>query len=169
MNNSAENLILDFGDSGTVSDWQAVDDRIMGGCSQSQPEQIENTGLRFTGTVSLDNNGGFASIRSKSGNWNLSRYAGLKLRLRGDGKTYKLSLRTDIFFDGISYQVAFTTAQGAWQEISLPFAAFAPTHHGIKLTSVAPLDTARIKSFGLFIADRQAGPFQLDVAWLKGE
>jgi monofunctional biosynthetic peptidoglycan transglycosylase len=169
MNNSEENLILDFGDTGTASNWQAVDDRIMGGGSQSQPEKVENIGLRFTGTVSLINNGGFASIRSQSGSWDLSRYTGLKLRLRGDGKTYKLSLRTDIFFDGISYQVAFTTAQGAWQEISLPFSAFAPTHHGIKLTSVAPLNTASIRSFGLFIADRQAGPFQLDVAWIKGE
>lgn len=169
MSNSAENVILDFGDAGTANNWQAVDDRIMGGCSQSHPEHIENIGLRFTGRVSFENNGGFASIRSKSGNWDLSRYAGLKLRLRGDGKTYKLSLRTDIFFDGISYQVAFTTAKDEWQEISLPFATFTPTHHGIKLTSVAPLNTVNIKSFGLFIADRQEGPFQLDVDWIKGE
>lgn len=169
MNNSTDNVILDFGEAGTARNWQPVDDRIMGGCSQSRPEQIENVGLRFAGTVSLANNGGFASIRSKSGSWDLSRFGALKLRLRGDGKTYKLSLRTDIFFDGISYQVAFATAQGSWQEISLPFTAFAPTHHGIRLTSVAPMDTAGIKSFGLFIADRQEGPFQLEVAWIKGE
>jgi hypothetical protein len=29
------------------------------------------------------------------------------------------------------------------------------------------MDTARVKSFGLFIADKQAGPFKLDIARLS--
>jgi NADH dehydrogenase [ubiquinone] 1 alpha subcomplex assembly factor 1 len=168
MNDSPGNMLLDFSDAQTAGSWEAVDDRIMGGCSQSQPSYIDKVGLRFTGTVSLDNSGGFASIRSNPGNFNLGQYSGLTLRLRGDGKSYKLSLRTDLYFDGISYQTSFNTLKGTWQEISLPFAAFTPTHHGIRLSTVAPLDTASIKSFGLFIADRQEGPFQLDLAWLKG-
>jgi NADH dehydrogenase [ubiquinone] 1 alpha subcomplex assembly factor 1 len=169
MNHAPERMILDFTDVLTCSNWEAVDDRIMGGCSQSQPEHIENVGLRFSGTVSLENNGGFASIRSNSDNFDLGKNTGLKLRLRGDGKSYKLSLRTDLFFDGVSYQTTFTTLRGTWQEISLPFEAFTPTHHGIKLSTVAPMDTSNLKSFGLFIADRQEGPFQLDVAWIKGD
>ena len=168
MSNSSESMILDFSDAQTVGNWEAVDDRIMGGCSQSHPACIDNVGLRFSGTVSLDNNGGFASIRSNAANFNLGQHTGIKLRLRGDGKSYKLSLRTDLFFDGVSYQTTFTTMKDTWQEITLPFAAFTPTHHGIKLSTVAPMDTTSIKSFGFFIADRQEGPFQLDVAWLKG-
>jgi NADH dehydrogenase [ubiquinone] 1 alpha subcomplex assembly factor 1 len=168
MKNPSENMFLDFDDAQAVSKWQAVDDRIMGGCSQSQPAYIENVGLRFTGTVSLENNGGFASIRSKPDNYDLGQYSGLVLRLRGDGKTYKISLRTDLYFDGVSYQATFNTLKDTWQEISLPFEAFTPTHHGIKLSTVPPINTTSIKSFGLFIADHQEGPFQLDVAWLKG-
>jgi monofunctional biosynthetic peptidoglycan transglycosylase len=129
---------------------------------------MDHVGLRFTGTVSLENNGGFASIRSKTAQWDLRSYKGLKLRLRGDGKDYKLSLRTDLFFDGVSYQTAFTTEKDTWQEIFLPFEAFLPTHHGVRLTTVAPMDRHHITSFGLFIADRQEGPFLLDVAWIKG-
>jgi monofunctional biosynthetic peptidoglycan transglycosylase len=168
MSNSAEQMILDFNDALAVDGWQAIDDRIMGGCSYSQPKHVENVGLRFTGKVSLENNGGFASIRSKSGRWDLGACKGLKLRLRGDGKTYKLSLRTDRFFDGVSYQTAFITGKDTWQEIALPFEAFLPTHHGVRLTTVAPMDRRHITSFGLFIADFQEGPFQLDVAWVKG-
>ncbi len=168
MSNSPEVMILDFTDVPTVSNWEAIDDRIMGGCSQSQPECIDNVGLRFSGTVSLENNGGFASIRSNLGNADLKQQTGLTLRLRGDGKCYKLSLRTDHFFDGVSYQMTFTTEHDTWQEISLPFEAFIPTHHGIKLSTVAPMDTGNITSFGLFIADGQEGPFQLDIAWVKG-
>ncbi len=168
MSNSSENMILDFTNTQTTCDWEAIDDRIMGGCSQSHPEHIDNIGLRFSGRVSLENNGGFASIRSDSANYNLGQYSGIKLRLRGDGKTYKLSLRTDLFFDGISYQAAFTTDQNTWQEISLPFEDFTATHHGVKLSTVAPMDTTRIESFGLFIADNQKGPFQLEISWIKG-
>jgi len=168
MSNSPEAMILDFTDASTFSNWEAIDDRIMGGCSQSHPECIDNVALRFSGTVSLENNGGFASIRSNTGNADLGQYSGLTLRLRGDDKSYKLSLRTDHFYDGVSYQTTFATKKDSWQEISLPFEAFIPTHHGIKLSTVAPLDLTSIKSFGLFISDRQEGPFQLDIAWIKG-
>lgn len=168
MSDSPEIMIIDFTDTLTVSNWEAVDDRIMGGCSQSQPQQIDKVGLRFSGTVSLENNGGFASIRSTPDNFDLGQYTGLIIRLRGDGKSYKLSLRTDLFFDGVSYQTTFATERGTWQEISLPFEDFIPTHHGIKLSTVAPMDLSNIKSFGLFIADRQEGSFQLDIACIKG-
>lgn len=167
MTNASSNLILDFtGDSQDIA-WEAIDDRIMGGCSQSRPEYLQGIGLRFTGTVSLDNKGGFASIRSSEGCFDLSGHSGLKIRVCGDGKTYKLSLRTDFYYDGISYQASFKTKAGIWQEISLPFDEFAPTHHGITLTTVPAMETARVKSFGLFIADRQVGPFKLDIARLS--
>ena len=168
MNNSPDAMILDFTDAQLVSNWEAIDDRIMGGCSQSQPEHIDNVGLRFSGTVSLDNNGGFASIRSNPDNADLGQYKGLTLRLRGDGKSYKISLRTDHFYDGVSYQTTFVTERNSWQVIFLPFEAFIPTHHGIKLSTVAPMDLTSVKSFGLFISDRQEGSFQLDIAWIKG-
>lgn len=167
MSHSSSNIILDFTEK-TTDSWQAVDDRIMGGCSQSHPKYIDGIGLRFTGNVSLENNGGFASIRSVPGRYDLTQYSGLKLRLRGDGKSYKLSLRTDLFFDGISYLSTFATEKDTWQDVCLPFEAFAPTHHGIELSTVAPLDTGNITSFGLFISGRQEGPFQLDIAWIGG-
>ena len=168
MSNSSGNIILDFTDVQTAHSWEAIDDRIMGGRSRSKPEHVDNIGLRFSGRVSLENNGGFASIRSGSAIYNLGQYSGILLRLRGDGKSYKLSLRTDLFFDGISYQATFTTGQDVWQEISLPFEDFTATHHGVKLATVAPMDTTKIESFGLFIADAQEGSFQLEIAWVKG-
>lgn len=167
MSQTSNNMILDFTIPSTCS-WEAVDDRIMGGSSQSQPKYIDGIGLRFSGDVSLENNGGFASIRSNTAQYDLSAYSGLILRLRGDGKSYKLSLRTDHFFDGVSYQGRFTTEKDSWQEISLLFADLTPTHHGIKLSTLPPMDAAKVTSFGLFISDRQEGPFQCEIAWIKG-
>ena len=167
MINPSGKLVLDFTAGSQDIQWEAIDDRIMGGCSQSRPEYLRGTGLRFSGTVSLDNNGGFASIRSSQGCFDLSGYSGLKIRVSGDGRTYKLSLRTALYYDGISYQASFATVAGKSQEITLPFEEFAPTHHGITLTTVPAMDPANVKSFGLFIADRQAGPFKLDIARLS--
>ncbi|MEJ2470432.1 MAG: CIA30 family protein [Desulfuromonadales bacterium] len=163
-----ETTILNFTEPSPEFSWNAIDDRIMGGESRSQPEYRTGIGLRFSGVVSLANKGGFASIRSATGAFDLSPFSGLIIRVRGDGREYKLSLRTDLFFDGISYQTSFATTKDHWEEIRLPFAAFAPTHHGVRLSTVAPLEKAAVKSFGFFIADRQAGPFQLDIAWIKG-
>ena len=163
-----EHIILPFTHTADVQGWRAIDDRIMGGCSLSRPEFVEGGGLRFRGVVSLDYGGGFASIRSPEVDYALGGLAGVRLRVYGDGQRYKLGLRTDRFFDGISYQAAFTPPADAWEEIDLPFADFVATHHGLRLTTVAPLDPARIQSFSLFIAERQAGPFHLEIAWLAG-
>ena len=163
-----EQIILPFTHAADVQGWRAIDDRIMGGCSLSRPEFVEGGGLRFRGVVSLDNGGGFASIRSPEADYPLGDCTGVRLRARGDGKHYKLGLRTDRFFDGISYQSAFTPPADEWEELDLPFADFVATHHGRRLTTVAPLDPARIQSFSLFIAERQAGPFHLEIAWLAG-
>ena len=121
MNNTADNLVLDLTDGLKDIGWKAIDDRIMGGCSQSRPECLPGVGLRFSGTVRLENNGGFASIRSDQGHFDLSKYSGLKIRVHGDGHTYKLSLRTDHYYDGVSYQAPFATEAEVWQEIITPF------------------------------------------------
>jgi hypothetical protein len=165
----AQLTVFDFATLDTLQGWRAIDDRIMGGCSLSRPEFIEGGGLRFRGIVSLDNGGGFASIRSPERDYHLGIYEGLRLRLRGDGRRYKFGLRTDRFFDGVSYQAGFVADSADWQEIHLSFLDFVPTHHGHRLPTVPPLDPDRILSFGLFIADRQIGPFHLDVAWVKAE
>ena len=163
-----ERIILPFTAPTEVQGWRAIDDRIMGGCSLSRPEFIAGGGLRFRGVVSLDNGGGFASIRSPEADYALGGLTGVRLRVYGDGHRYKLGLRTDRFFDGISYQAGFTPPSDAWEEIDLPFTDFVATHHGHRLTTVAPLDPARIQSFSLFIAERQGGPFHLEVAWIAG-
>jgi hypothetical protein len=156
--------VFNFADPDEVKGWQAIDDRIMGGCSLSRAEFVSGGGLRFRGVVSFDNGGGFASIRSPEADYDLGGFTGLRLRLRGDGKRYKLGLRTDRYFDGVSYQAGLFTENDEWLDVDLLFGDFHATHHGRRLTSAAALDPARIQSFGLFIAERQDGPFRLEVA-----
>jgi monofunctional biosynthetic peptidoglycan transglycosylase len=142
--------------------WFAIDDVVMGGVSRSTV-RIENGRAVFTGVVSLEHGGGFASVRSQPGLCDLSDYTGIELTLRGDGRRYKLRLKTDPGFDGVNWETAFTTEAGARQITRFPFHDLAPVYRGKPVSGAPPFDPGRIATFGLLISDRQSGPFRLEI------
>lgn len=158
--------VFDFKDPPSPDDWVAVNDNVMGGVSQGI-FSMDRGVLTFSGKISLENNGGFASIRSKPGRHDLSSHAGLLIRVRGDGQRYMVSLRTDLAFLAASYQSGFDTKKNAWQEVFLPFPDFIPRAFGRTLNDAPRLNPAEIRSFGFLIADKQAGPFKLEIDWIK--
>lgn len=147
--------------------WDVVNDGVMGGVSASQFQVLTNGGAVFSGTVRLENNGGFASVRSTPVRENLAGLTAFVLRVRGDGRRYKFSSRTGVGFDSPLYQCSFTTKQGEWEEHRLAFSDFVPTFRGRVLTDVPPLDPAGVNSVGFLISDKQAGPFRLEIGWIK--
>ena len=162
-------MLFDFNQPQDAQNWFSVDDGVMGGVSASQIaiQPLETGGmLSFSGMVSLENYGGFASIRTRPERVDLSEYAGLALRVRGDGKTYQLRLRTNANYDGVSYQARFETLAGEWQVIRFPFDSFIPVFRGLRMFLVPALNPAKIFTFGFLIAGKQSGPFRLDVDWI---
>ena len=87
----------------------------------------------------------------------------IEIVVRGDGRRYKLNLRTDRGFDGINHQAGFATTAGTWTRVCLPLAAFRPTWRGRPAVDAPALHGARIEQIGLMIADRQFGAFELAV------
>jgi len=146
--------------------WQVVNDDVMGGASTSS-FSVTNGVAVFRGEVSLENNGGFASVRSLSSRHDLAGCDAFVIRVRGDGRRYKFTVRTETGFDAPIYQCAFTTKRGEWEELRLAFKDFVPTFRGRVLTDAPLLDPAKVTSVGFLISDKQAGPFQLEVAWIK--
>ncbi len=141
--------------------WMVVNDGVMGGISQSTM-RVEDDGLVFEGTVSKENNGGFASTRTILDDPDLSAYDGLQLRVTGDGNTYQVRLRTDDAWDGIAHRARFEApADGA--DVRIPFPEFRPTWRGRVVSDAPPLDPSRIVQFGFLIGDGYAGPFRLRV------
>ena len=124
--------IFDFAAPGSVSGWHAIDDRVMGGQSSSRLRHDAQGHAVFCGTVSLAEQGGFASVRSPLLVMT-SRATTCRLSVRGDGKRYKLSLRKDTGFDGLNFQHAFEPPAGNWVEICLPLSAFVPGWRGRRL------------------------------------
>lgn len=159
-----EKIVFDFSPGGEP--WPNLDDPVMGGLSRSAMSLGGGTAV-FEGVVSLENNGGFASLRSRPAEHDLEGFDGLVLRVRGDGKIYGVRLRTDAAFDGVSYQAPLATEDGRWIEVQLTFDLFRPAFRGRGLRDYPALDPGAIKTFGLIIADRQEGPFRLEIDWIK--
>jgi len=159
--------VFTFDDPDAVGPWRIINDTVMGGRSSSRMDiTADGTGV-FSGTVSLENNGGFAHTRSMAGPYDLSAYRGLALRVRGDGRRYDLTLKLDRSFDGVMYQTDFQAPADTWTEVRLPLADFVPTYHGRRLTDRPPLDPAKIRTIGFILSDKQEGPFRLEVDWIR--
>lgn len=135
----------------------------MGGISHRRLRHDPAGHAVFEGVVSLECNGGFASVRSSPGARGKPDAAACVIEVRGNAKQYKLSLLTDDGFDSLNYQASFTPGGDDWQTIRLPLAAFRASFRGRDVPGAPALDPARIRQVGLMIAARQAGPFALEI------
>lgn len=156
-------LLFDFSDPAIVNDWAPIDDRVMGGISRSTLRHDPAGYAAFEGTVSLERNGGFASVRSSPAARGLPGASACVIEMHGDNKQFKLSLLTDDGFDSLNYQASFTPSGTDWQTLRLPLATFRASFRGRQVSGAPALDPARIRQVGLMIAARQAGPFALDI------
>ena len=163
---NGETVIFNFNSQSTSGNWKTVDDVVMGGVSNSEFVINEDSTATFSGTVSPDNNGGFASTRT-SLIGEFKDFKGVIIRVNGDGNIYSLRFRTNENFDGISYQAKFKTEADKWQEYKIPFSDFKPTYRGNTLSGKPELESKDIKQIGILIADKQFGKFELVIDWIK--
>jgi hypothetical protein len=152
-----------FDHASSVAKWHAIDDRVMGGVSSSRMRFNPEDHALFEGTVSLAQGGGFASVRTLTNSLQAPGIQGYALDLCGDGRRYKLSLRADSRFDGITYQAEFETAASRWQTIELLVGAFVPRFRGRAVPDAMAFAPEAVCQVGLMIADQQAGPFALAI------
>ncbi|QSJ18600.1 CIA30 family protein [Nostoc sp. UHCC 0702] len=155
LSQANEKLIFDFTNPSTElkNIWGAVDDVVMGGVSSSNIQLVENAAF-FTGNVSTANSGGFASVRTKNFDppFNLSGYAGVKLRVKGDGQRYKFFLRTDTQWDGVGYSYSFDTVANTWIDVTIPFTDLTPVFRAKTVKDCPQIDSSKISSFQLMLS-----------------
>lgn len=160
--------LFDFSDPGQTALWQPLNDVVMGGISTGIIKQHSSHSALFTGSLSLEKGGGFASVRTIPLSSNLSGLGGLLLNIRGDGKTYKLNLTDHRSPRDVLFQARFPTRRDEWMEMRIPFEKLSPTFRGRMLDGHPALDISSVRTFGLMIADRQAGPFALEIRRIVG-
>ena len=157
-------LLAEFG--GDPGAWQVEDDAVMGGRSQGRFEITAANTAVFSGEVSLDNNGGFASVQRGFTPVNVTRFRALAIGLKGDGKRYQV--RVESAQDAPhAYAYDFQTS-GGWQCIEIPFADMFAIRHGDRL-DLPNYPGKRLARIQILIGNGVAESFRLEIdrIWLK--
>ncbi len=157
-------ILFDFKQAQITKGWSPVNDVVMGGVSSSRLTPTPNGTAIFAGRVSLENNGGFASISSSNVSFDLRFCNGIAMHLRGDGKRYAFILRNRN--QRPRYKGNFMTEPNTWETVYLPFERFIPKVFGMTLPVAPAFDRGEISGCGLMIADQQEGPFMLEIGWI---
>lgn len=115
---------------GLNPEWAFVADTVMGGVSQGALDHARIGGreaARLTGTVSLDNNGGFIQMAADltlKETINADAWEGLRFDVLGNDETYDIRLKTEhLTHVWQSFRTDFV-ASHVWMTLSLPFSAF---------------------------------------------
>lgn len=154
--------LVTFNSQDKALNWESLGDSVMGGKSDGVVVSTEEGHGQFHGRVRLDNGGGFASAKADLPEpLNATGWTGIELLALGDGKTYKIGLRTSTDRRSIVYQHSFTPDTENWSCIQLPFRDFIPTWRGKTVTDAKPLNIRHLASVSLFVSGRQAGEFNL--------
>ena len=148
-----------------LKNWNIINDDVMGGVSKSYLSLNDENNLIFSGNVSLDNNGGFASSRMSLSSQSLNGIKSFKIKFRGDGNIYKFRLRQNNM--RASYSSDFKSVKDKWVEVNIPVEDFIPTWRGYSYNNYPALEIEKINSLGIHISDKQEGKFKLEIKYIK--
>jgi monofunctional biosynthetic peptidoglycan transglycosylase len=161
--------VLDFAGPDTAQKWQAVNDGVMGGVSDGRYRITAEKTLEFSGTLSLENNGGFASVRTKPTELDIKAGDTIVLRVKGDGREYVLNLYTKSRRMAFSYRAPLPTTKDEWTEVRVPLEDFIPTAFGRRVQGMGPVEPDQINGLGFMLSDKKPGKFRMQVEWVKVE
>ena len=169
MAEETQRPLFDFTGKDSAKEWQTVNDGVMGGLSEGKFKITDQKTLEFSGNLSLKNNGGFASVRTKSKKLTLDSGDTIVARVRGDGREYSLNLYLNKPRIAFSYRALVQTKKNEWIEIKVPLTRFESTSFGRVLKDARPVTPHDVNAVGWMLSDKQAGPFEMEIEWIKVE
>ncbi len=157
-------MLFNFTKDTNMQNWYVVDDSVMGGVSAGKMSVNDEGHGMFQGHVSLDNNGGFSSIRYNAGKTKLQGYSKFVIALKGDGKAYQFRVKTNSSHY-YSYTVSFNTTN-QWQTIEIPFSSMTPSFRGRTLNmSNFPGDS--LEEIGFLVGNKKDEDFKLAIDYIS--
>jgi len=160
MNNSSH-TIFEFSKLSNITSWRVVDDVVMGGVSSGNFEINEKGNGLFTGEISLDNNGGFSSLRYRFDKINVENFTKVILKIKGDGKKYQFRVKDNSQND-YSYIQSFETSNN-WELIEINLSDMYPAFRGRNL-DMSNFSSTKIEEIALLIGNKKEETFRLEIS-----
>lgn len=147
--------------------WEITNEQVYGGESVGRFEFYDGEVLILGKTKSQS--GGLLSFRSKPKKWDTKGYDGLLIHLKGDGKSYLATIRTQQLVRNrqISWRTKFKTKKDPqnWQVIKLPFEEFRPFVYKVDsrrfMDKETTVDPNSIESIGIMLDDSKTMGFKM--------
>lgn len=153
-------LLFDFSASDDWSAWEIENDVVMGGISSSKLERSAEGNAIFKGRVSLENNGGFASLQYHFPTKNIKGYKKAFILLKGDGKAYQFRMKSSLK-DKASYIYTFKTT-GDWETVEVPLTEMQPVFRGEQL-ALPNFSADTLQEIRFLIGNKKEEDFRLEI------
>ena len=163
------NWVIDFGSAAEqTTDWVMISDNVMGGVTKSTLQYKENS-MILSGDISLDNYGGFASVKTRFGKFDLSAYKGVKIRFKSTNQKFAFTLEETKNWTMPNFKGSFAPAkENTWTEATIYFSDFEeyqigePTGREMKKSV-----QGNVVRMGIITTEKKEGPFSLEVDYIE--
>lgn len=156
--------IIDFNKNSTLNQWYILNDTVMGGKSNSSFNLNDEGHAVFSGYVTTENNGGFASVRYDGVIQEVNKYTHVLLKVRGDRSNYQLRFKKNRN-DYYSYIITFETS-GNWETIAIPMSEMYTSYRGRRL-DLPNFSANEIQEMSILIGNKKKQDFQLEIDEIK--
>jgi NADH dehydrogenase [ubiquinone] 1 alpha subcomplex assembly factor 1 len=153
-------VVVDFTEYMNLDKWEVEDDVVMGGRSQGAFRINEEGHAVFTGTVSLENDGGFSSVQYYFAPMDVSAYRNALLRIKGDAKRYRFLVESES--GARHYYVYEFETTGKWQTVRIPLREMYPVSRGDRL-NMPDYPAESLAMVRIMIANGRAETFRLEI------
>jgi len=153
-------VLFDFNAKSDISDWTIVNDVVMGGKSEANFTLNAKGHGVFSGAISLENKGGFSSLRYRFSEKKVKGYTKAILRIKGDGKNYQFRAKSNTY-DRHSYIAKFATT-GKWQTIEINLYDMYPAFRGYEL-DIPNYEAQTLAEIAFLIGNKKAESFELEI------
>lgn len=158
--------LFDFNKDCDLNNWYIMDDVVMGGRSEGNFSINKEGNGVFSGTVSLENNGGFSSLRYAFSAKDIQGQQYCKIRLKGAKKRYQFRVKSSSQ-DRHAYIHYFETS-GDWETISIPLAEMYPSFRGRRL-DMDNFPIEQLAEISFLVGNKKAESFELELDWIRLE
>lgn len=146
-------MTFDGENGGGAGRWRSLNDGVMGGASSGTLSTTDDGRCMFSGNVSLDYNGGFASVRAYVEEVG-EDFDGVYIDAKsptGEAKTFLFILKDEpCLLEQTNFKVKFKVGT-EFTRVKIPFAAFCRAERMGRVVLRPPLKIDAIREFGLMI------------------
>ena len=165
--NQQNSILIDFGKEKKGRYWNVVNDGVMGGLSKGGKKITKNS-LLFMGEVSLDNNGGFSSLRKSFSEVDISNFNDIEIRYRSSGISFAFSLAVSRRWYVPNYKISLESTSSEWKTTTFKLTDLRKHYIGKALNDRLKKETLKdIIRIGFITDQKKYGEFEFELDYIK--